>query len=172
VVAAAHAVFFAIETSQHRVVSGEPLSMAARVYVRATSVCAPSPPALWRTTWRLDSERPNVSRSFTHCRVRSRQRCAVAYACTASPSRSDWNCCMICTKPEPASPTRFATGTRTSANDSSAVSEQRQPILSSRLETVKPGVPRSTTSSETPPYPSSPVRTAVVTKSARTPDVM
>ena len=63
-------------------------------------------------------------------------------------------------------------GTRTSANDSSAVSLQRQPILSSRRLTVNPGVPRSTTSSEMPCQPGSPVRTAVVTKSARTPLVM
>ena len=40
------------------------------------------------------------------------------------------------------------------------------------FDTVKPGVPRSITSSEMPPWPSPPVRTAVVTKSARTPLVM
>jgi hypothetical protein len=38
--------------------------------------------------------------------------------------------------------------------------------------TVKPGVPRSMTRSETPPWPGPPVRTAVVTKSARQPEVM
>jgi hypothetical protein len=52
------------------------------------------------------------------------------------------------------------------------VSLQRQPILSSARDTAKPGVPRSTTSSDTPPCPAPPVRTAVVTKSARTPEVM
>ena len=39
-----------------------------------------------------------------------------------------------------------AAGTRTSTNDSSAVSEQCQPILVSARSTVKPGVPFSTTS--------------------------
>ena len=43
---------------------------------------------------------------------------------------------------------------------------------SSFLLTVKPGVPRSITSSEMPPWPAPPVRTAVVTKSARQPEVM
>ena len=52
------------------------------------------------------------------------------------------------------------------------MSEQSQPILSSLRDTVKPGVPLSTTSSDTPPWPGPPVRTAVVTKSARTPEVM
>ena len=70
------------------------------------------------------------------------------------------------------SPTRLAAGTRTSTYDSSAVSEQCQPILRSDRSTVNPGVPASTTSSETPAWPGPPVRTAVVTKSARTPLVM
>ena len=56
--------------------------------------------------------------------------------------------------------------------ESSAVSEQCQPIFASDRSTTKPGVPFSTTSSETPPWPGPPVRTAVVTKSARTPEVM
>ncbi len=38
--------------------------------------------------------------------------------------------------------------------------------------TVKPGAPLSTTSSEMPCQPGPPVRTAVVTKSARAPEVM
>ena len=54
------------------------------------------------------------------------------------------------TKPVFSSPTRLAAGTRTSTNDSSAVSEQCQPILRSDRSTVKPGVPFSTTSSVTP----------------------
>ena len=52
------------------------------------------------------------------------------------------------------------------------MSEQCHPILRSDRDTVKPGVPFSTTSSEMPPGPGPPVRTAVVTKSARTPEVM
>ena len=52
------------------------------------------------------------------------------------------------------------------------MSEHSQPIFSRARSTPKPGVPFSTTSSEIPPCPGPPVRTAVVTKSARTPEVM
>ena len=52
------------------------------------------------------------------------------------------------------------------------MSEQCQPILASDRSTVKPGVPFSTTSRLMPRWPGPPVRTAVVTKSARTPEVM
>ena len=91
--------------------------------------------------------------------------------------RSTTNWSAICPKPLSSAPTRFAAGTRASTNDSSAVSEQCHPILRSDRSTVKPGVPFSTTSSEMPPWPApsygtGPVRTAVVTKSARTPEVM
>ena len=44
-------------------------------------------------------------------------------------------------------------GTLTSLNDNSAVSEERQPILSSRRLTSKPGVPFSMTSIEIPAAP-------------------
>ena len=52
------------------------------------------------------------------------------------------------------------------------MSELSQPILASLRETVNPGVPFSTTISDSPCAPASPVRTAVTTKSARTPEVM
>ena len=52
------------------------------------------------------------------------------------------------------------------------MSEQCQPILRRLRLTVNPGVPLSMTSSEMPAWPSPPVRTAVVTKSDRTPEVM
>jgi alkylation response protein AidB-like acyl-CoA dehydrogenase len=57
----------------------------------------------------------------------------------------------------------FEAGTRTSTYDSSAVSEQCQPIFRRLRSTVKPGVPLSTTISDRPACPDSPVRTAVVT---------
>ncbi len=57
---------------------------------------------------------------------------------------------MISRKPPPSSPTRLAAGTRTSSKLSSAVSLQRQPILSSGWLTVNPGSPLSITSSEIP----------------------
>ncbi|SKU26261.1 Uncharacterised protein [Mycobacteroides abscessus subsp. abscessus] len=47
--------------------------------------------------------------------------------------------------------------------DSSAVSEERQPILSSLRATSNPGVSLSIRSSETPAAPGPPVRTAVTT---------
>jgi hypothetical protein len=43
-----------------------------------------------------------------------------------------------------ASPSTFSAGTRQSSNTSSAVSELRQPVLSSARPTLKPGVPFST----------------------------
>ncbi len=52
------------------------------------------------------------------------------------------------------------------------MSDDSQPIFDSARDTVKPGVPFSTTSNEMPCAPASPVRTAVTTKSARTPEVM
>ncbi len=52
------------------------------------------------------------------------------------------------------------------------MSEQCQPIFFSARSTVKPAIPFSITSKLTPACPGPPVRTAVVTKSARTPLVM
>ncbi|MDD3762614.1 MAG: hypothetical protein PHP86_04930 [Nevskiales bacterium] len=68
-------------------------------------------------------------------------------------------------------PSRLATGTLQSSKYRVAVSEQRQPIFFRGVR-VSPGVSPSITSSETPPIPDSPVRTAVVMKSARIPEVM
>ena len=79
------------------------------------------------------------------------------------PTRSDTNAAAICAKPEFSLPIRLAAGTRTSVYDSSAVSDDRQPILSSLRVTSKPGVPLSTTISETPAAPGPPVRAAVTT---------
>ena len=104
--------------------------------------------------------------------VSSTQRWAVAQAWTAIESRSLAKWRMIWRKPWPSAPTRLPAGTSTSTKDNSAVSEQCQPSLSSRRVTVNPGLSVSMTSRLTPPYPSPPVRTAVVTKSARAPLVM
>jgi hypothetical protein len=52
------------------------------------------------------------------------------------------------------------------------VSDAHQPVFLSFFETVNPGVPFSITTIDTPPWPGPPVRTAVVTRSARTPEVM
>ena len=75
-------------------------------------------------------------------------------------------------KPASSAPMRLPVGTRQSSKASSAVSEAHQPVLCSFLLTLKPGVPRSMTMSEMPPWPSPPVRTAVVTMSARQPELM
>ena len=94
------------------------------------------------------------------------------YPWTARAIRSTTNCSAIWANPEPSAPTRLATGTRHDANPSSAVSEQCQPIFGRARSTVNPAVPFSTTSSEMPAAPGPPVRTATVTKSARSPLVM
>jgi len=49
-------------------------------------------------------------------------------------------------------PRRFAAGTGHFWNESSAVSDARMPILSSRRLTVKPGVSRSTRNIEIPAW--------------------
>ena len=79
---------------------------------------------------------------------------------------------MIIGKAPCSGPIRFATGTRQPSKWSSAVSLAHQPVFLSFLLASKPGVPFSMTSSEMPPWPGPPVRTAVVTKSARVPLVM
>ena len=89
--------------------------------------------------------------------------------------RSERKAVPMSWKPVFSGPTRWLVGTRTSVKDSSAVSDERQPILSSLRDTSKPGMPRSITMREIPLAPRSsgpPVRTAVVTKSARHPEVM
>ena len=68
---------------------------------------------------------------------------------------------MMARKPAFSSPIRLAAGTRQSSKRSSAVSEHHQPILLSGVR-LKPGRSRSTRSSETPPAPGPPVRTATV----------
>ena len=81
---------------------------------------------------------------------------------------------MIILKPVPSAPTRYLAGTRTLSKRMCAVSEHNQPILSSRVRET-PGKCMGTTMMEMPDaplLPASPVRTAVVTKSARTPEVM
>ena len=70
-----------------------------------------------------------------------------AYVATALTVNIPWSAALLAAiwpKPEPSSPTRLATGTRTSTKDSSAVSEQCHPIFRRPRSTVKPGVPFST----------------------------
>ena len=68
---------------------------------------------------------------------------------------------MITLKPPFSGPIRFSTGTRQSSKYSVAVSDAHQPIFLSGVR-VKPGVSRSISSSEMPPMPGPPVRTATV----------
>ena len=80
---------------------------------------------------------------------------------------------MIRQKPRFSSPSRFSSGTKTSENASSPVSEARQPSFSSFFEVSNPSISRSRIRNEMPWWPpSSVVLTAVTTKSARTPFVM
>ncbi len=59
--------------------------------------------------------------------------------------RSFWNWAICCWNPRPISPMVLATGTRTSTSESSAVSLERLPSLSSLRLTVNPGVSVGTT---------------------------
>ena len=54
---------------------------------------------------------------------------------SAISSRSDWKLAMISLKPSFSAPSRFSSGTATSVKESSAVSEECQPIFSSLRET-------------------------------------
>ena len=64
--------------------------------------------------------------------------------------RSAWNCSICCWKPRPISPIVLLTGTRTSANESSAVSDDQLPSLSRVRDTRKPGRSVSTTICDMP----------------------
>ena len=80
---------------------------------------------------------------------------------------------MRWTKPPPSLPTRLAAGTRTSSKNSSAVSCALMPTLSRLRPRSKPGMPRSTASSEKPCAPlSGSVRATTSTRSALMPLVM
>ena len=73
----------------------------------------------------------------------------------------------------PSSPSRLATGTRTSSKNSSAVSWACMPILSRLRPRSKPSMPRSSTSSDMPRWRwAGSVLTAVITRSALMPLVM
>ena len=156
--------FLAKQTSAIKFVSpASERSTTVREYTRATSMRRAISASVFCTLWRAISGLPKVSRSRHHPRVRSRQRCALAYAWTARPIRSETKAAAIWKKPVFSAPIRFSAGTRASLKDSSAVSEERQPILSSLRLTSKPGVPFSTTIIETPLAPGPPVRTAATT---------
>ncbi len=88
-------------------------------------------------------------------------------------SRSAWNCTICCWKPRPISPMVLATGTRTSVNDSSAVSLDHMPSFSSLRDTTTPGMSVGTTMSDMPREPgSSEVRASRQSQSACVPFVM
>ena len=88
-------------------------------------------------------------------------------------SRSAWNWTICCWKPRPISPMVFDTGTRTSENESSAVSLDHMPNFSSLRETTTPSVAVGTTMSDMPRYPgSSLVRARRHSQSACVPVVM
>ena len=117
---------------------------------------------------------PNAVRSLTYASVHSSAMLAAATAPSAIDSRSRGRLVTSCLKPRPSSgPSRFSTGTRTSVNASSAVSWACWPSLSRLRPRAKPGIPRSTTSSEMPACRAvGSVFTAVTTRSALIPLVM
>ena len=148
---------------------------------RRRRACRSGRPSTWRcistsrcrTTWRPTSGRPKVWRSCTYAAVRAERPGGDAVR-RARPARSarPRTARRSGRTPSPRHRPGWPPGTRHDAKPSSAVSEQCQPIFGSARSTVNPGVPFSTTSSEMPPAPGPPVRTATVTKSARTPLVM
>ena len=87
------------------------------------------------------------------------------------PSRSPLKFRIMPANPMFSPPIRCSAGTRTSSKWMAAVSEQCHPIFSSGVRDT-PGAVRSISSSEMPPVPAPPVRTAVVIQSARMPLVM
>ena len=99
---------------------------------------------------------------------------AAATAATPIDSRSCGRFVTSWTKPWPSSPpSRFATGTFTSENDSSAVSWACWPSLSRLRPRSKPSIPRSSTIRLMPLcFCDGSVFTAVITRSALMPFVM
>ena len=94
----------------------------------------------------------------------------MASAVTPIVTRSRGRFCISATKPPPASPSRFAAGTRTSAKNSSEVSWACMPSLSRFRPRVKPGMPRSATSRLMPRCPAAgSVRATTITMSASWP---
>mmetsp|Transcript_12549 Transcript_12549/g.53761 ORF Transcript_12549/g.53761 Transcript_12549/m.53761 type:complete len:234 (-) Transcript_12549:626-1327(-) len=85
--------------------------------------------------------------------------------------RSWLKLCMMYLNPWFSTPTRLETGTRTSSNVTYVVPDAQTPMQSMRLQ-LTPGIVFSTTSSDMPPMPGPPVRTATVKKSAHTPLVI
>ena len=70
--------------------------------------------------------------------------------------------CRNCLNPSPRGPSRFASGTRASSNDSGRVSEAFQPILRYASPISYPGVPFGTMMFETSLRPFEPPVTAVI----------
>ncbi len=127
--------------------------------------------SLWRITWWSASRLPKVSRSRAHATASSKQTRLNAVDWTARSMRSALKLLTMAENPAFSSVMRLLTGTRRSSKYRVAVSDASQPILSSLVRS-RPGRSPSMSSSDRPPAPSGPVRTAVVKKSARMPEVM
>jgi hypothetical protein len=144
-------------------------SVSSHACVDAMRICMST--SLWRITWCSTSSAPKVRRCRAQASASSKHACAKPSAAAASASRSPLKLSMMARKPAPSSPSRWPAGTRTPSKRTWAVSEHHQPIFSSRVRDT-PGAAPGTTSSDTPAAPGAPVRTATVSQSARTPDVM
>ncbi len=127
--------------------------------------------SLNRVFWNLISSLPNAVRSFTYFNVTSTAASMPATEQTPMIRRSCGSWCMSWTNPRPSwSPSRFATGTRTSSKNNSAVSCPFMPTLSS---TRPRRMSFSTTISEIPWAPcAGSVLATTITRSACTPFVM
>ena len=117
--------------------------------------------SLMRIDWCAASFLPKVSRLVAHSTASASATRAIAQQPCAMPSRSPLKLRTMPAKPPFSGPMRFSGATSTLSKWMAAVSEQRQPILSSLVRET-PGAFMSISISEMPPIPGPPVRTAVV----------
>src|SRR5436305_931233 len=86
--------------------------------------------ASWkRIGWNETIGRPNCRRSFAYAAARSYAPCARPSPIAATEIRPPSRISMNCANPRPRSPRRFPSGTAHCANESSRVSDARQPSL-------------------------------------------
>src|SRR6266850_1507861 len=137
-------------------VCGAPWSFrvaAFQVRSRAASISVAMSASFHWIAWKSAIFLPKASRSFAYASASSRQARAMPTACAAIPMRPPSRVDRASLKPPPASPSRFAAGTRQSWKTSCAVSDPRMPSLRSSLPTLKPFVPFSTTNAAMPLLP-------------------
>ena len=86
--------------------------------------------------WNEEIGLPNCSRSFEYASARSYAPCARPTPIAATEMRPPSRISRNWRKPSPRAPRRFSSGTSTFSNESSRVSEARQPSFFIGAETV------------------------------------